>query len=142
MAVYEKTGLCFQYPDNWSLDEEEADRGQQAISVFSPGGAFWTVIKYPPSADPKTLTVAAMRAIEEEYDDFEAEPAAETIAGQELTGFDLNFYCLDLTNTALIRGFRTNEETCVIVCQAEDRDFRDMEPVFRAMTTSLIRGGH
>ena len=140
MAVYEKMGLCFQYPDNWILDEEEAGRGQQAVSVYSQGGAFWTVIKYASSADPKELTVAAMNAIKTEYEDFEAVPVSETIDGQTLTGFDLSFYCLDLTNTALIRGFRTGDATCIVICQAEDREFRDTDLVFRAMTTSLVRG--
>jgi hypothetical protein len=51
----------------------------------------------------------------------------------------MNFYCLDLTNTALVRGFRTADATCIILYQAEDREFATVEPVLRAMTTSLLR---
>ena len=79
-----------------------------------------------------------------EFTDFEAEPASETVEGFELSGFDMNFYCLDLTNTALVRGFRTSDSTCIILYQAEDRDFATVEPVFRAITISLLRAqaGH
>ena len=35
-AVYEKMGIRFMYPDNWTLDEEEALHGNQSVSVYSP----------------------------------------------------------------------------------------------------------
>ncbi|HVW36950.1 MAG TPA: hypothetical protein VHB99_06580, partial [Pirellulales bacterium] len=67
-----------------------------------------------------------------------AEAVVETIAGQELLGWDMNFYCLDLTNTAQVRGFGTDEATYLIFCQADDREFEEVEPVFAAITRSLL----
>ncbi len=52
------------------------------------------------------MAQAALDAMRKEYDDMDAEPVRETIAGYELVGFDLNFFCLDLTNTARIRSVR------------------------------------
>ena len=61
------------------------------------------------------------------------------MAGEELVGYDLNFYCLDLTNTAQIRAFRRNEKIYLVLFQAEDREYEHIEPVFRAMTRSLVQ---
>jgi len=135
-AVYEKMGIRFFYPDNWTLDEDDAAEGN-SVSVYSPEGSFWSVV-LDELGEPGEMALTAMRAIKQEYEQVEAEPVSETIAGQAVSGYDLNFYCLDLTNTALVRGFRTKRGGCVVVCQAEDRDFTQVEPVFRAITTSLL----
>ena len=74
-----------------------------------------------------------------QYDDLDSEPVEDAIAGQAMTGYDLNFYCLDLTNTAQIRAFRRGETSLLLIWQAEDRDFDGFVPVFRAITTSLIQ---
>jgi hypothetical protein len=138
-AVFDKLGIRFLYPENWTLDEQEAMAGENAVTIYSPEGAFWSVMLHPRAVDPHELTLAALDAMKAEFTDFEAEPAHETIEGIELAGFDMNFYCLDLTNTALVRGCRLSDATCVILYQAEDRDFATIEPVFRAITISLLR---
>ena len=73
-----------------------------------------------------------------EYEELEAEEICETIADREIVGYDLNFYCLDLTNTARIRCLRTDRNTFTVFCQAEDREFDQIQRVFQAMTTSLL----
>jgi hypothetical protein len=138
-AIFDKLGIRFLYPENWTLDEQDAMDGESAVTIYSPEGAFWSVMLHPKSVDPHELTLAALNAMKAEFTDFEAEPASETVEGIELTGFDMNFYCLDLTNTALVRGFRGRESTVIILYQAEDRDFATIEPVFRAITISLLR---
>jgi hypothetical protein len=137
-AMYDKMGIRFLYPENWTLDEEDAVNGCRSVSVYSPQGAFWSVALHSREIDPQDLSRSALDAMKQVYDDAEAEDVSETIAGRQLAGFDLNFDCLDLTNTALIRGFRTEAASCVIFCQAEDRDFQSVEQVFRAMTASLL----
>jgi hypothetical protein len=143
-TIFDKLGIQFLYPENWTLDEQDAIEGEAAVTVYSPEGAFWSVMLHPPQIDPKKLVLEVLAAMKEEFTDFEAEPSHETIEGVELSGYDMNFYCLDLTNTALVRGFRTADATCIVLYQAEDRDFASIEPVFRAMTISLLRAqaGH
>ncbi len=92
----------------------------------------------PAHLDPRELARTAMQTMKQDYTDFEAEATSETIAGTDTVGFDINFYCLDLTNTAVVRGFRTAQASCVVVWQAEDHDYAPLEPVFRAITTSLL----
>jgi hypothetical protein len=137
-AEFNKLGISFLYPDNWILDEEDALAGRKSVTVYSPGGAFWSISVHPRSADPARLAKAAAEAMQEEYEDSEAAPSQETVAGRELLGYDLSFYCLDLTNTASIRSFRTNRATYTVYSQAEDREFEAMRAVFLAMTTSFL----
>ena len=141
---FEKLGISFQYPDNWTLDEEDALAGRRSVTVYSPGGAFWSVAAHPRSADPARLAEAAVEAMKQEYEGLEAEETREALAGRELIGYDLNFYYLDLINTAQIRCLRTEQTTYTVFCQAEDREFDRIELVFRAMTSSLLSGleGH
>ena len=138
-ATFDNLGLSFQYPDNWQLDEEEIRAGQSAVTVFSPGGAFWSVAVHTRSAAPARMAQAALDAMRKEYEDLEAEPVTETIAGHELIGFDMSFFYLDLTNTAGIRSLRVKGTTYTVFFQAEDREYREIGLVFQAMTLSLLR---
>ena len=106
-AEFNKLGISFQYPENWSLDEDDALAGQKSVTVYSPGGAFWTITVHPRATDPVTLAKSAVDAMKAEYAELEAEQTRETIAGQELIGYDLNFFYLDLTSTASVRCIRT-----------------------------------
>jgi hypothetical protein len=137
-SVYEKMGIRFLYPENWIVDEEEAPQDALSVTVYSPRGAFWSIVTHPTSSDPKALATAALKTLQAEYPDSEAEPVSEQIGGQSINGYDLNFFYLDFTNTALIRGFRTVSASCLVLCQAEDREFVELAPVFRAITTSLL----
>jgi hypothetical protein len=137
-ATYEKLGIRFLYPDNWQLDEEETLGGNRSITVFSPGGAFWSIVLHPTKADPSELAAAALDALKAEYQDSEAEPVCERIADRSISGYDMSFFYLDFTNTALIRSFRTPTASCLVLCQAEDRELIDLAPVFLAITTSLL----
>jgi hypothetical protein len=132
-------GISFQYPENWELDEREALEGEHGVTVYSPGGAFWSLLLQPARVDPQASAEAALAALRKEYDELDAEPARDEIDDRDLVGFDANFYYLDLTNTAYIRAFRTPAASYLILCQAEDRELAEIDAVFRAMTTSLIR---
>ena len=138
-ALFNKLGINFHYPENWTLDEQEALEGEPTVTVNSPGGAFWSVAIHPIADDPGRLTKTAVDALKQVYSDLDAEEASDQVAGLQISGYDVNFYCLDLTNTAIVRGFRGEHATYVILSQAEDREFAEIEPVFRAMTASLVR---
>jgi hypothetical protein len=140
-AVYDKLGIRFLYPDNWTLDEQEAMEGNRSVSVYSPGGAFWSIALHATGADPGELAATALATLKGEYTDSEAEAVSELIGGQSISGYDMNFFYLDLTNTALIRCFRTATASCLVLCQAEDGEFEELAPVFRAITTSLLAEG-
>jgi hypothetical protein len=137
-AKFRKMGIAFQYPENWTLDEDDALAGRKSVTVYSPGGAFWTVSVYPHSTDPQELAHEAVKVMKQEYPEVEVEAASEMIAGRQTLGFDLSFYYLDLTNTASVRCFRTGRATYAFFCQAEDREFAQIQKVFLAMATSFL----
>ena len=136
---FEKPSITFQYPDNWELDEEVGRSGHKSVTVSSPGGAFWSVAVLPLSADPKQMAETVVEAIKEEYPETEAYAAIETILGHELQGYDMNFPCLDQTNSAQVRCVSMARNNYTIFCQGEDRDFEKARLVFSAMTTSLLQ---
>ena len=135
---FNKLGISFQYPDNWTLDEDDALAGRKSVTVYSPGGAFWTVSVDPAGTEPSKLARAAVDAMKQEYEELEAEQTRETIVGREMIGYDLNFYYLDLTNTASVRCLRNDRATYTVFCQAEDREFDRLRKVFLAMTISFL----
>lgn len=139
-AKYDKLGLSFQFPDNWTLDEEDAVAGQESVTVYSPGGGFWCVALHPQSAEPARLAKAVVEAMRQEYEGLEAEEAHETLVGHELVGYDLSFFYLDLTSTARIRSLRAGQTTYTFFCQADDREFEAVGRVFEAITASLLMG--
>lgn len=140
-AVYDKLGIRFQYPENWTLDDTEALAGNRSVTVYSPGGAFWSVAVHVPRRPPQELADEALAAMREVYDELDAEPLAEELAGQAVIGYEMNFYCLDLTSTAWVRSFERPWASYVLFCQGEDRELAAVEPVFRAMTLSLLQHG-
>jgi hypothetical protein len=144
-AIYDRLGLHFHYPENWVLDEspppdDQCGAGAElgSVAVHSPGGGFWMVAQYQGSTDPKRHVEAALNTLRELYDNLDDEAVRETVHGHKMVGYDVNFFCLDLTNTAVIRGWRTPDRTLLLLCQAEDREFEQLQQVFSAMTASLL----
>jgi len=138
-AKYRRPGLRFEYPENWTLEEERSGGGGASVTVYSPGGAFWTVALHPRETSPLKLVEAVVQAMREEYTDLDVEEVREITAGHELIGYDLAFFYLDLTNTAKIRSLRTRYGTYSFFYQGEDREFDAVEKVFQAMTASLLK---
>ena len=138
-AAFDRLGIRFEYPGNWTLDDQLTGQEQPSISVISPGGAFWSLSVHATDRDPRELTQCVLNALQEEYSELDAEPITQTLADYNVEGYDIQFYCLDLVNTALVRAIPTSNAVYLLLCQAEDREFEALEAVFRAMTTSLMR---
>ena len=137
---FDRDGLRFDFPDDWVLDVDADEWGAPSVTVLSPGGGLWSVMESPaedPSGGPAEDVAEQMRR---EYDDVEVEPALETIEGLRLAGYDFHFISLDLTVTATVRVLVSGTTTRVVFCQADDREWDEIAPVFAAMTTSLVRG--
>jgi hypothetical protein len=143
-AQYDRSGLTFQYPENWELEDGVLEGGDAArgagvaVSVTSPGGGFWTVISHRGFFQPQQYVESALQALRETYHELDTESVEETIAGHRLAGYNVDFISLDTVSTARVRGVETHEGSLLILCQADDREFERIEPVFRAMTVSLL----
>lgn len=139
MAVYEQHGVHFEYPENWTLDDDSSDQSQTTITLFSPGEGFWTLSILSHDIDLPMMLKTVLDALADEYQDVDSKAVSDQIESQAMVGYNVNFYCLDMTTSAIIRGFQTLRASYVLLCQAEDREFAQIQPVFHAMTTSLVR---
>jgi hypothetical protein len=118
---------------------EEAQEWPHEITLESPSGAFWALHVYFPPADPQELAGDVLRAMRMEYDNLEVDSVEEKIGPVMAVGFDMSFFYLDLLITCRARCFNFRDKTFVLITQAEDRDYAKLEPVFLAMTMSLLR---
>ena len=141
-AVFDRLDIRFEYPENWKVDEESLDptdpQGEQVI-VSSPETAFWQLSKHPAGTDLEPLFDEALSTLRSLYQEIEAEPASVEVDDRRIEGFDVNFYCLDFTNTCWLRGFETTDASYLLLCQAEDSEFQKTAPVFLAMLASMLR---
>jgi len=137
-ALFDKQGIKFQYPENWTVEASTAI-DEDGVTLYSPGGGFWSVVVRDGGDEPAQVAEVVLETMRELYDDLDSAAVEEPVAGEELVGHDVNFYCLDMTNTAQIRAFRRDGKTYLVLYQAEDREFDAIEPVFRAITRSLVQ---
>lgn len=138
-AIYENDGIRFVYPENWTLEDPPDDEADLQVTVSSPETAFWSLSRYPGLRDLREVAGEVLQAMQAEYPTLESDPADTIIDGTSVVGYDMSFYCLDLTNTAQVRVFHRQGATCLMLCQAEDREFQEVQAVFDAMTTSLLQ---
>lgn len=138
-ATYDRFGIRFLYPENWSVSEDQVDLRAPSVSLATPGGGFWSLHVHGATADPHELLAEVVRTMQQEYESLEAEEVAESIGGFDAVGRDMDFYCLDLIVSARARCFRAGQRMLLILYQAEQREFDDLEPVFRAITLSLAK---
>jgi len=135
---FERFGITFDYPDGWEIDTGDGDHA--AVTVYTPEGGFWSVSGHAAGGRATELAAAVEREMRDEYRELDAEAAADEIGGHRLDGVDMNFSYLDLTNTAQVRTLALGERIWLIFCQAEDREWERIAPVFAAMTASFVGG--
>lgn len=137
IAEFNQWGIQFKYPENWAVDSDGQRGGLRSVSVHSPGGAFWSVTTDGP--EDRSLAQRVAEALCEEYDSCEMEAMARQIAGHRVEGFELNFYCLDFLITAHVLSLRVPSGYLAVLYQAESRDFEQLQPVFDAISSSLVQ---
>jgi hypothetical protein len=135
-ARFDDGGIHFQYPENWQLEREENETGW-TVSLQSPGTAFMMVCLREDLPTPDQVAEAALDALREEYPELEADDCVDNLAGQPAIGHDIRFISLDLTNTCWTRSFYSSEGTVLVLCQANDLELEEHEPVLRAICKSL-----
>jgi hypothetical protein len=115
--TYQTTGLRFAYPGDWDAQEEQTEEGL-SITVSGDGSAFCSVMLMPDRPSAESVIEAAMTAYRESYDDFDVYPVACRIAGQESVGRNVDFFCMELVNSAWLRAFRTGRFTVLVLAQS------------------------
>ena len=140
VAKYEKLGLPFLYPDNWSALDEELDDWPHGVTVQSPGSAYWELKVYPSRTSRTKLTAEVLKVMQEEYESLESQVVKEEICQLTAIGYNLNFFYLDFLITSRIRCLWVDNLTYLLIYQAESREFDQQHLVFEAITQSLLAG--
>lgn len=134
--VYDRHGITFQYPADWEVSEQE--QGDEClITVSGPGTSFWSVGLFRDRPHPDLVLETALAAFQDEYPDLDSYQAEDEILDQPTSGIDLEFFCLELVNTARIRSFLAKDFTVLVMCQADDTELATAQPFFDDMTKSL-----
>ncbi len=137
-AVYDKLGLRFFYAEGWKITEDEMSTEPRIVSLESPGGSTWELMLYSNERDLDDLANEAVEVLREEYDELEVSRYSTMIGDVDVTGHEIYFYHLDLVVHTRVLAAHFAGQTALLLWQAEDRDFDALEPVFLAMTTSLL----
>ncbi|MGH7172080.1 MAG: hypothetical protein ACRELG_17540 [Gemmataceae bacterium] len=133
---YQANGVSLRYPEGWRLDREESADGWTLL-LQSPGTAFLTLTCDRSGANVEEIAAAALEALQTDYPGLDAQPQVDKLAGQMAVGHDIQFFSLDLTNTCWTRGIDSVDGVLLMLCQTNDLELEQYEPVLRAIRASL-----
>ncbi len=140
---YDDLGVRFIYPSNWFVQTETWDKGTYGITVDSPEGSFWSLAIYPKEVDLDAAAKQILGTLDAEYDEIDQAEVKRYVADRVLTGYEVNFFYLDLTSTALVLKFEDENRGYVVYWQTCDRlaltgENLSRADVFDAMTHTLV----
>ena len=135
---YDRDGITFQYPDNWELDEDPPKGFPRTISLTAKDGAFWSAAFYLKDQPLKELQHQYVEAIEGEYEGVEIDDVEFELVDETILATDFQFYCLDFLVHSRLIVTEIGPYHALITWQAEDRDFDQLEQVFKAITFSVL----
>jgi hypothetical protein len=139
-AVFDKSGIRFQYPENWIIAEESLLQWPRSVSLQCPGGGFWSLMMYQPGTESTALLDETLEQMRAEYSNLESAEITEEFENARGGGYEMYFYCLDFLVRAKVIAIECGAgPVFLLLWQAEDREFTEYEPVFRAVTISLLR---
>lgn len=140
---YDDLGVRFIYPSNWFVQTETWDKGAYGITVDSPEGSFWSLAIYPKGVDLDAAAKEILGTLDAEYDEMDQAEVKRYVADRVLIGYEVNFFYLDLTSTALVLKFEDENRGYVVYWQTCDRlaltgENLSRSDVFDAMTHTLV----
>ena len=119
-GVYQDHGVCFDYPSEWTV-EVTGDGPLTTINLEHPAGIAFLIVTFDVSCpDPGEVADTILETLREEYSELEDDPFEEVVNKRLVSGYDVQFFTLDLSNTARIRCFRTLNRTILIYGQWAD----------------------
>jgi hypothetical protein len=137
MSTYESHGIEFDFPDDWQLTEA-ADESHVAISIESPGSAFWmlSIIQGRPSADD--VVASALESLQEEHEECDVYDSTNQICMLPTAAFDVDFECAEMINRASIMACETDRVTLFVMHQCPQTEEADFKRDLLSITDSLM----
>ena len=135
--VYEDDDVRFEYPYGWSIETSDED-DVATVDLQHPDGVAFVLVRTDSSQpDPEYVADVALEAMREEYPDLDAVPVIETMGEHVVTGHDVEFFALDVPNTATIRSFRTPRRTVLVFGQWSDLAGEGMPELVHSVFRSI-----
>lgn len=138
-ATYEGHGIKCSYPGNWKVQEDTTDEDSNGFLIESPDAAFFAVSLFPWTDSPREVLGRAAKTMEEEYEECEVEWVDSDLSVADSRVIEVRFFVLDMLVVAKLRAFSLARQSFLIEQQAEDREYQKVEPVFDAMTETMIQ---
>lgn len=136
MKPFTRGPVSFQYPDGWDVSAED-DGGAWAVSVQSPGTAFFVASLRPEFDDAGQLAEETLAALGAEYKELDAEAVVVSLGGWPSLGHDVDFLTVDTPTLCLTRCVNTSDGPVLFMAQVSDLDRAEAEPRLRAMLDSV-----
>ncbi len=143
VSLYDSNGVRFLYPTNWEVQETEVDEAE-VVMVTSPEESYWLLALYPAGTDSDEAAKKFLGIMTGEYEKLENSPIKRYFGEWVLYGYEMNFFYMDLTSSALVLGLEDEERTYIIFWQTCDRlaisdEELSCSDVFEAMTSSFLK---
>jgi len=135
-AIFEESGLRFQYPETWEMTREDNPNGW-TVALQSPETAFILITYDGDMPEPELMAETALEAMTNEYAGLEAEEKADIVASLAAVGHDMRFFAFDLTNSCWTRSFYCGGGTVLVLWQANDLELERLEPTIAAIVKSM-----
>ena len=136
LQTYSAHGVRFEYPEDWELSEHGAG-DEIVVTVSSPETAFWSLSLFRDHPEPQRVVDAVVETFREEYANLDIYEADEDVCSQPALGCDIEFFCLELLNSAWVRAFEARDFTVLVLYQATDHELDEIAPIFHGITESL-----
>ena len=137
---YTENGFYLRYPASWTLETAEESDGE-TINLQPPGDCgFFSLSRYPSAMAPEELAEAVLETIRTEYEDCDISPARESYGTHTLAGFDVDFFCMDLSCAVTIRTIQHSLHTYVIFTQRIDTLENHLAEAFSEVTRMWAEG--
>jgi hypothetical protein len=137
LGIYQDFGIRFEYPPDWEIEVTE-DGPRTTIAIHAPTGlAFAMVTLDTDCPEPAELADEALEAMKEEYPGLDVREEADSLAGYDALGYDLEFFSLDLASACAIRCYRSERQTALFFAQWTELDGEEPEAVLSAVRRSL-----
>ena len=138
MNTFERDGIAFRYPADWTAEvDEDAAGGGWTVTVNSPETAFLLVSLQPEADDSGALADQTLDSLKAEYEEFDAEDVMETICGLPAIGFNADFLTVDTPVSSRVRALNTLAGPLLLLAQVSEYDREKNEPVLLAVVKSL-----
>ena len=134
---FQGLGIRFRYPDDWRLSEEIGE-DEVSITVSSPESAFWSATVMRRRPEPEDVLQTVLDVFRDEYDELDIEESQTRLANRDVPAADIDFVCLEMTNSAHLRAFRTGQFTVLVLYQSTDADMQDHKDTLEAISDSLL----